>query len=153
MVSLTEKLTKAEVRPKVVRACEDLVEAEVAGKKGLSGAAIKTGYKVLKAVKPGVIREVIDRLLPEFTDAIEPLHGEAMTLSAQGGPDPAASFVAHLSDNDERAARALLSVTDRRAERAKNRTIKKTYDRLRGTAEQNVKAAVPDLARTIAPFV
>lgn len=153
MATLTEKLTTPDIRPKVIRACEDLVAAEVANKKGLSGAAIKTGYKVLKAVKPGIISEVIDRLLPEFTDAIESLHAESMSLSEQGGPPPGPSFVAHLTDNDDRAARELLSVTDKRAQNAQNRTIKKTYDRLRGSAEQHVKAAVPDLARTIAPFV
>jgi hypothetical protein len=71
---------------------------------------------------------------------------------ASGRPAPEA-FELQLRQNDERAAEALLSVTDRRARGAKNRTLKKTYDKLRGSAHQHVAAAVPGLARTLSPFV
>lgn len=149
MSVLVEKLTAPEVRPRVVAACVDLVQAEVDAKKGFSGAAIKTGYKVVKALKPGMISNAIDKLLPEFAQALQPMYDE----STKGADDAAAAFEKHLASHPEEAADALLTVTDARATRADNKTIQKTYERLRGGAKDNVKAAVPGLAKTLCPFL
>jgi hypothetical protein len=146
MPTLVEKLTGAEVRPKVVAACVALVDREVDGKGGLSGMAIKAGYKVIKAIKPGFVQQVVDSLLPDFAAAMEPMYAR------EGGAGPDA-FAKYLQSHNDEVADALLSVTDARAERAKNATIRKTYERLRGGARENVSAAVPNLVATLRPFL
>ena len=153
MLTLAEKLTTTETRPKVLRACADLLEAEVASQRGLTGTAIKAAFMVVKAVRPGIIDEVLERLLPEFASALEPLHARAMEAAEHNQRPPSEQFAQQLRSCDEEAADLLLSVTDRRAENANNGTLKKTYAKLRSGAKQHVKNAVPQVARTLAPFV
>lgn len=149
MTTLAEKLTAPSVRSKVVAACVELVEREVEAKKGLSGAAIKAGFKVVQALKPGMIANVVDTLLPEFAGALQGIYDK----TTQGAGDAGGTFTSYLSSHPDEAADALLQVTDSRADRAKNATLKKTYQRMRGSAKDNVAAAVPGLARTLAPFL
>lgn len=145
MPTLVEKLTAPEVRPNVVNACAGLVDREVDAKGGLSGMAVKAGYKVIKAFKPGFVPHVIDSLMPDFAAAMEPMHAR----EGAAGPD---AFAKYLQSHPEEVADALLSVTDARAARASNATLRKTYDRLRGGARDNVVAAVPALVTTLRPF-
>ena len=63
MARLAEILTQPEVRPQVVKACVVLIDAEVASKSGFSGLAVKAGYKLVKAIKPTMIGDVVDKLL------------------------------------------------------------------------------------------
>lgn len=148
-INLAEKLTAPEIRRDVVKACVDLVESEVANKSGLSGMAIKAGYKVVKALKPGMIPGAVDTLLPEFASAMQPLYEKA----SEGAADPKDAFGKYLTTHADETADALLKVTDAKADRAKNKTVKKTYDRLRGSARENVRAAVPGLAKALTPFL
>ncbi|MCA9655682.1 MAG: hypothetical protein H6712_00185 [Myxococcales bacterium] len=144
MSTLVEKITAPDVHPKVIEDCLQVIETEVASKKGLSGAAVKAGYKVIKAIKPGMIKEAVTKLLPEFAEALEPMYDKA-------GRDGDA-FSKYLIGHQDEAADALLGVTDRKAHNAKNQTLKKTYDRLRGGAKTHVSAAVPNLARTLGRY-
>lgn len=70
-MKLTEILTQAEQRPAVVRDCVALLDAEVANKRGVSGLAIKAGYKVVKTVKPGLIAEAFNDLLDDFAARLD----------------------------------------------------------------------------------
>lgn len=125
-----------------------MVEREVAAKKGLSGAAIKTGYKVSRSVRPNLVRDVLGSLLPEFATALQPWVDRSH--SADG--DAEASFRQVLLEDSDAVAEALLGVTDQRAEGA-NEVLRKTYARLRKGAKAQVQAAVPNVADTLAPFV
>src|SRR5579864_340931 len=113
MGPLAAALTDPAVRPRVVEACCALVEAEVAARSGLSGFAVRAGYRAVKAIRPTMIRETVDSLLPDFAAALEPLHAEA----------PGSAFEPHLCANADRAALALLGVTDRRAEKSKSGAV------------------------------
>ncbi len=146
MSSLVDKLTAPEVRPKVVAACVDLVDREVDAKGGISGFAVKAGYKVIKTLKPGFVAQVVDTLLPEFAAAMQPIYDREGTVGADG-------FVRYLQGHQAEVADALLGVTDARAQHAKNATVKKTYEKLRPAAKDNVSAAVPNLASTLRPFL
>jgi hypothetical protein len=136
-MSLRDVLTDESRKATVVRDCLEILEAEVKSKKGLSGMAIKTGYKVVKGFKPGFVKNVVTDLLPEFADAIEPLADAAMDASV-----PATR---HLGSHSGELADALLSITDKKAARSKNRVVKKTYDKLRPTAKRHVEDAAPRL--------
>jgi hypothetical protein len=131
-------------RPRVLTECERLIEDEVAGKGGLTGLAIKGAYRVVCAVKPGVIRESLDGLLDDFVKRLEPFY--ASHVAAAGEPR---SFGDALSKRKGEVADALLGITDDRAQRAHNRTLKGAYEKLRPQAKKHVEEAVPRVGRTL----
>lgn len=141
MASLTEVLTRDEKRSRVVQDCLTLIDAEVADKSGISGMAIKAGYKAVKGIKPGFLEKVVHDLLPEFAAAMDPIYQEAL----QSGQPIRSYLVQHRS----RLADALLAITDGRAQRTKSGVVKATYERLRGSAKKNVEQAVPRLGELI----
>ncbi len=143
MGALEAALTDPGVRPRVVEACCVLVDAEVAARSGLTGMAVRAGYRAVKAIRPTMVRDAVDHLLPDFAAALEPLHAEA----------PGSAFEPHLRSNADRVVEALLGVTDHRIHQAKSGAIRKTYAGLRGIARAQLTASVPGLARTLAPFV
>jgi hypothetical protein len=135
-------LSDASKRPAILSDCERVIEDEVKSKGGLSGVAIKGGYKVVKKVKPGIIREVMDGLLDDFVDRVEPFwvqHRDA------GDGDPS-KFGEHLRRHASEVADALLGITDDRAKRAKQRTLKGAYEKLRPQAKKHVQEAIPRVA-------
>jgi hypothetical protein len=141
MPNLTEALTGETKKSAVVEDCLALIDAEVADKGGLTGLAIKAGYKTVQGIKPGFVRNVVTDLLPEFAQALEPLYQEAKAAGR--------AVREHFTSNPSRVADALLSITDEKARRAKSGMVKGTYEKLRGSAKKNVEAAVPRLAAMI----
>jgi hypothetical protein len=141
MARLADVLTSEEKKSHVVKDCLELLEAEVADKSGFSGMAVKAGYMAVKGIKPDFLEKVIGDLLPEFANAVDPIHAEAV----ERGKPVRAYFVEHSG----RVADALLAITDGRARRTKSGVVKATYDRLRGSAKKNVEAAIPRLGGLI----
>jgi hypothetical protein len=137
MPNLTETLTAEVKKNAVVDDCVALIDAEVADKGGLTGLAIKAGYKTIQGIKPGFVRQVVTDLLPEFAQALDPLYEEARS---QGR-----GVRAHFDANASRVADALLGITDEKAKRSKSGMVKGTYEKLRASAKKNVEAAVPRL--------
>jgi hypothetical protein len=141
MPNLTEALTAETKKGAVVEDTLALIDAEVADKGGLTGLAIKAGYKTVQGIKPGFVRQVVTDLLPDFAVALDPLYQEAKSKGA-GVKD-------HFMSNSSRVADALLTITDDKAKRSKSGMVKGTYEKLRGTAKKNVEAAVPRLGAMI----
>ncbi len=141
MAGLAQVLTESDRRARVVSDCLQLIDREVADKSGISGMAIKAGYKAVKGIKPGFLDKVVHDLLPEFASALDGIYQEAV----ERGRPVRDYFV----DNKTRVADSLLTITDDRAKRTKSGVIKATYDRLRGSAKKNVEAAVPRLGELI----
>ncbi|HEY6727679.1 MAG TPA: hypothetical protein VI197_26775 [Polyangiaceae bacterium] len=135
--SLKEQVVQGNKRTAIIDDALQVLDAEVADKSGLSGMAVKGAFAVVKGVQPGFIRKVVDSLLDDFLDALNPIYQEA----ASAGKPPGK----HLEQNAGRVADALLGITDARAERAQRQVIKKTYDKLRPTAKKHVEAAAPRL--------
>jgi hypothetical protein len=81
---------------------------------------------------------VVDSLLDEFLDAVEPLYQEAIAKQRPAGTG--------VRENPSRVADTLLAVTDRKAERAKSQVVKSAYEKLRGSAKKQVEGACPRLA-------
>ncbi|HOX42669.1 MAG TPA: hypothetical protein PK668_03675 [Myxococcota bacterium] len=138
MDKLAARLPLPERRKEIVEACVGLLETEVGRKTGMSGLAVKTAYKVFKAIKPGLAREAIDGLLDDFVDSLDPLHGQFQA-------EPRGSFGGFLKGRAHEAAEALLGVTDRRADGSRHTTLVKLYRKLRPAALRNVEEAVPGL--------
>ena len=137
MATLRELLAAPDKRGRLIDDALRVLDAEVDDKSGLSGIAVKTAYKVVKSVSPGFLRDVVDHLLDDFVDGLDPLYQEALTNNVKPRQ--------HLQANPSRVADALIGITDRRAQRAKNQMVKATYEKLRGQAKKHVEAAVPRL--------
>ncbi len=142
MGSLKDVLTSDEKRSAVITDCLALIDAEVGDKRGVSGLAIKAGYKAVKGIRPSFIRDAVEGLLPEFADALDPLFQEAQSQET-------GSVGVYLRERAGAVAEALLAITDGKAERSDKGLVKSTYNRLRPTAKSNVEAAVPRLASLI----
>jgi hypothetical protein len=126
--------------PKRERVVEDacrVLDEEVSDKSGLGGLAIKGAYGVIKGIKPGFVREVVDGLLDDFLKCLDPLYQESLAKGAKPG--------AYLQSNASRVADALLAVTDGKAQRSQRAVVKSTYEKLRPTAKKQVEAAAPRL--------
>ena len=143
MAALREILTEPSVRRRVVDDAARLVEDEVRSKSGMSGLAIKAGFKAFKKVKPGALQMAVDGLLDEFSDAIDPYYQDHVE-SGRGG-----SCGSTLNPRASDVANALLAITDRRAKRFEHKLIKKTYEKLRPTGVKNTAEAVPGISRLI----
>ena len=137
MTALKDLAQEPDKRKVVVDDACKVLDAEVKDKSGISGIAIKAGYKLVQGVKPGFIPHVVDDLLDDFLDALEPIYQEAVSKGKKPGP--------YLKDNSARVADALLAITDRRAEKAQRAAIKGMYGKLRPTAKKHVEAAAPRL--------
>lgn len=146
MTTLKDIVT-SDQRPAIVRDAVGLVDSEVASKSGISGMAIKAGYKAVKAIKPTLIQEAVDNLLDKFVDKLEPFYASWN----DGGR--AGSLENYLVSRRSEVANALLSVTDERAKNVDNKTIRKTYEKLRPQGEKNVEAAIPGLGRVLDKYV
>jgi hypothetical protein len=136
--SLRQQIDSGNKREAVINDALGVLDAEVADKSGFSGIAVKGAFKLVKGIQPGFIRTVVDKLLNDFLDALDPIYQEAMRSGV--APDQ------HLKANAGRVADALLGITDARAERAERQVIKKTYEKLRPSARKHVEAAAPRLA-------
>lgn len=127
----------------LVAECVTLVERHVATRGGLKGLALKSGLGMAKAAKPQILDRAMQRLLPEFATALEPMYARFRSTGS-------ADFAAFLARHEREAVAALLRVADRRVEASSNGAIKSVYARLRGGAEAEVAAVLPGLAGLLA---
>lgn len=141
MLSLREQLGTGEKRARLIDDGLKVLDDEVADKGGISGLAVKGAYKVVKGIKPGFLREVVDHLLDDFLESLNPIYQEAAEQKKAASK--------HLLDNAGRAADALLAVTDRRAQKAQRAVIKTTYEKLRPMAKKQVEAATPRMGQLL----
>jgi hypothetical protein len=139
-MSLVEALNDPDKKPIVIKDCVQLIDEEVSAKGGLSGLAVKAGYAAVKGIKPGFIAEVVNKLLGEFAEQLDPIWDEGK----QKG-----DATSHFVTNKSRVADALLTVTDAKSKNAKSSVVRGTYEKLRGSAKKNVEEAVPRLARLL----
>jgi len=143
--SLIEQLGQDGKREQVIEDALKVLDAEVADKSGLSGLAVQGAYKVVKGVRPGFLRQVVDNLLDDFLRAVDPVYREAVEKGQSPGK--------YLVEQSGRVADGLLSVTDARAQRSSQAMIRKTYEKLRPTAKKHVEAAMPRLGSLLERYV
>lgn len=141
MSSLKEQLGSGEKRQQVIEEAIKVLDAEVADKGGLTGLAVKGGYKMVQGVRPGFVKDVVTGLLDDFLEAMDPLYQEAKQKNRPAG--------AYVVENKGRMAEGLLGVTDRKAQKADNVVLKKAYEKLRPLAKGQVESAAPRLGQLL----
>jgi hypothetical protein len=137
---LGEALEDPRRRDAVIRDCVQLIDDEVASKRGLSGAGIRAGYKAFVKLRPNMVRAAVKRLLPDFVPVIDPQWERGVAAG-----DPHRWFREH----DGEIADGLLAVTDGMASHASNRVLLRLYRTLRTTAREHVRAGVPKIPTLI----
>src|SRR4051794_16426817 len=131
MPTLSDMLGSNPKRQQVVDDACRVLDDEVADKGGLGGLAIKGAYGVIKGIKPGFVKEVVDGLMDDFLTCLDPLYQESLTRGVKPGT--------YLQANAGRVADALLAVTDGKAARSSRAVVKSTYDKLRPSAKKQVE--------------
>jgi hypothetical protein len=91
-------------------------------------------------------------LLPDAVAALEPLYRDFAAAGRRPDKGPG-DFGGFLQRQPDAAVRALLNVADARAARVQNSAIKSVYARLRGGAEHEVGAALPQFAALLSRYL
>ncbi len=138
---LSTYLTAPHARPAVVSDACALIDDEVRRTSGISGMAIRSAHRVLTGIRPGMVPSAVDGLLDPFADQLDPFYQQHVTT---GVP-----LVDILTSQRTSMAEALLSITDDRAERTRQVTLRRAYQRVRGSARGYVEAAAPGIAALI----
>jgi hypothetical protein len=140
-VHLSVHLTSPDARPAVVTDACTLIDQEVARTSGLSGMAVRSAYRLLTGIRPGMVPSAVDGLLDPFADQLDRFYQQHLTT---GEP-----LVDILTAQRTSMAEALLTITDDRAERTSQATLRRAYQRVRGSARGYVEAAAPGIAALI----
>ena len=135
---LQETLLSPENRSQVIDDCQALIEQQVSDVSGISGAAVKIAYKTVNTFIPGHVRHMVESLLPEMTDKLEPFWADFHGVGGGGFGD-------YLAKRGDEVSEALLSVTDARAAASDRPTIVKAYNKVRPSAAKHVTAALPNV--------
>ena len=143
--TLREILLAPETQPKVVADCWTLIEQEISDNSGIRGAALKLAYKTISAVAPGHVRYLLEAMLPEMVNELEPFW---VDFSASGS----SGFGDYLVKRGDEVAEALLSVTDARAAASGRPIVVKAYRAVRGGAGQHIAAALPRAGDLVAKY-
>ena len=144
-MNLNDVLNDEAKRASIIEDVCRLVDSEVGKQRGISGVAVKAGYKLVQGVKPGFVRNVVEHLMPDFAAALEPICEQAASQGQTVGD--------YFSSHTQEVAEALLEVTDGRAQGSQHGSVKGAYVKLRGSARKNVEGAIPGLGRVIDKYV
>jgi len=136
--TLQEILLAPDIKPQVIADCFTLIDQEVAQKSGISGTAVKLAYKTVNTFMPGHVRHMVESMLPQMVDQLEPYWAD---FSASGGSE----FGDYLAKHGDQVSQSLLSVTDARAAASGRPTVTKAYGSVRGSATKHIVAALPRL--------
>jgi hypothetical protein len=143
--TLQEILLAPDARPQVLADCYALLEQEVASMSGISGTAVKLAYKTVITFAPGHVRFMVESLLPQMVDNLQPFWAD---FNTSGGSE----FGDYLAKRGDEVSEALLSVTDARAAASDRPTIIKAYGSVRGSAVRHVEAALPQLGNLVLKY-
>ena len=143
--TLDQILLAPDVRPDVVTDCLALIDQEVSGQSGVSGAAVKLAYKTAKTFAKGYLQSTVETLLPDFVAALEPFWADFTASGASGFGD-------YLSKRGDEVSEAMLSVTDARAKISSRPVIIRAYGSVRGSAAKNIAAALPAVGALVEKY-
>lgn len=164
MRTLQEALLAPDIRPQVIADCEALVDGEVAGMSGVTGTAVRLAYKTVRTFDAGHIPAMIESILPNVAEALQPYWADFTAGAAAGSArlDSARldsadlsgrDFGGYLAGHEDEVAEALLQITDSRRRASSRATIVKAYNTVRGSAVKHVKTALPALGALVQKYM
>lgn len=145
LTMLAETLLAPDTRPRVIDDCQALIEQQVSDVSGISGAAVKIAYKTVSTFMPGYVRHMVETLVPEMVDKLEPFWAD---FHEAGG----AGFGDYLAKRGDEVSEALLSITDEHGARSDKPTVIRAYNRVRPSAARHVTAALPGVGALVQKY-
>ena len=106
-MTLSKQLLAKKARPGVIKDLVEVVQQEVASKKGVSGAALKAGYAAASRVVPNLTERALRKLFPDLARRARPVLGGLRVVgwhrlrSLPGGPRRGGLRVAARRDGRE----------------------------------------------------
>ncbi len=125
--------------------CCALIEKQATAGRGLRAATVRASYRSVQKMKPGLVGYIVGKFMPQVLEALEPWWERARVDASANGGDAEGTFRNALAGDANRAADALLAVTDAQI-RGARMPLRVAYKTVRGEAEQPVRDAVPGLA-------
>ena len=141
MGSLVEAVKDTAKRPLIIADCTEMINQEVKSKSGLTGIAVKGGFKAIRGFSPDIVPKALNDLIDEFAVQVEPFWQDCQN----NGEDTTRYFVRRKDD----IANALLSITDGKAKKSKHKVLVKAYNTLRGKAIDHIGAAMPRFSEIV----
>ena len=140
MSSLNDIIKDGSKRNQVIADCVNALEGEIEKKSGITGMAVKQGYKAVSGREEGkLIPNAIDKLLDGFIEKLEPYYVAYMQEDAAGRP----SFSEYLKSREDSVTESLLEVTDEKANNTDKAMLVTAYNTLRPMAANQVKQGLP----------
>lgn len=143
-MKLSEQIQDQQIRLNIAEDCVKLMDNQVDAKTGITGAFFKTLYKGIENISPNYAQKAIFGLIPPISQAINPLWDEG---KEKGNP------VTYLENNPTLTANTILSVTDERIKKTKNKIIKVSYEKIRNSLQNEIEQVVPQLAEILGKYV
>jgi len=143
--TLEQTLLAPDTQPQVVADCLVLIKQELSDMSGVSGTAVKLAYKAVVAFSPAHIQHIVEVLLPQMADGLEPYWAD---FTASGDPD----FGTYLAQHGDEVTKVLLAIADARGATSSRPVIIKAYGAVRGKAEPHVTAALPRVGALIQKY-
>ena len=142
-MKLSEQIEDKQIRLNIAEDCVKLMDNQVEAKTGITGILFKTLYKGLESITPKYAQKAIFNLIPSISQAINPLWDEG---KEKGNP------VTYLQNNCTLTANTILSVTDERIRKTKNKIIKVSYEKIRHVLQDEIEQIVPQLAEILGKY-
>ncbi|MCX5041731.1 hypothetical protein OG921_00815 [Aldersonia sp. NBC_00410] len=128
--------------PAFVKDAVAVIDAEVAGKRGAAGLAVKAGYGAVNRMNPDLVSDALVALLPELVGRLE-RHWYDYRVSGTG------TFGEFLVERADDVAEELLEVTDGRVAASTMQAVKRVYATMRPAAKRHVIDALPRVGHVI----
>jgi len=146
MPTLADLLLVGRQRDALVADCVKLIEKQIDNHPPVRRLALKAGMSVLNSIRPDGLNWAVDRMLPDFVTALEPLYQRFRQSNDQ-------DFSLFLRKHSEDAVEAIVGSADRRAQRVQNPVLRGGYSRVRPMAKAEVRDALPGLSKLISGYM
>ena len=143
--TLQQILLTPDTQPKVIADCHTLIEQEIKDKSGISGTAVKLAYKTITSFAPGYYNGMVEELVPQIVDKLEPYWADFSTSGSS-------EFGDYLVKRGGEVSEALLAVTDDYASKSDKPVILRAYKTVRGSAGKNIEAALPRVGEMVRKY-
>jgi hypothetical protein len=144
--TLQQIMLTPDTQPKVIADCHALIEQEIKDKSGISGTAVKLAYKTVTSFAPGYYNGMVEELVPQIVDKLEPYWADFSTSGSS-------EFGDYLAKRGGEVSEALLAVTDDYASKSDKPVILRAYKTVRGSAGKNIEAALPRVGDLVLKYM
>ncbi|MCM4084502.1 DUF6918 family protein [Paractinoplanes hotanensis] len=145
VLNLLELSDNPATKAAIVKDAQALVEAELAGKSGISAGAVKLAYKAVTSFAPGYYEETLNIMVPSMLEQLQPFWTD---FRAAGG----GTFGEYLAKRQDEVTPAMLLVTDDMANASEKAVVVKAYKTVRGGASKHIEAALPALGGLVEKY-